>query len=334
MHDASRNRRTNVDADNVSSIAATTECLEVMLALHAMAFVEASAGRGWDAPGGVGAIVGGMANCLEGNPSQRQISVQLMDVSKHIAEVLGETEPMPLSQIAAVVEALGEVEALGVLAQTERVESTGGMMVPDGSRKRTRGGIFFALARATLTPTQRRAIFTYVPKPRQGPYAMPATDAAIQAVGATQVLVQLPRRDAKGAPATVPVAAPAPRPVPAVSVGPEGAFEQLVKIFESVEPAGRAELERRLRERFAPGDLERPAASIEVLPGVEARVRQWLVACVAEQLGLPPGTAAQSVFGADSESNRQRVEELQGLTMQGLIRAALVLDETGNPRAH
>ncbi len=243
-----------------------------------------------------------------------------MEVSKHIAEVLGESDPIPVSQIAAVVEALGEVEALGILAQTERVESTGGMMVPDGSRKRTRGGIFFALARATLTPAQRRKIFTHAAATGLVPYAAATSDAAIRAAGATQVLVQLPRRESK--PASTPPAPVAPvAPVPAAT-SPERVFEQIEQLVSSVDPAARAQLERRIGERFAPRRTERAAVSTDVLVGLQPRLREWLLAAVAAQLGASEAEAATSVFGVDSPSNRGRVAELLGLTMEDLLAAA------------
>ena len=69
-----------------------------------------------------------------------------------IAQQLGETEAEPLKRLKGVVKALGVEEALALCEQALQVEREGGMLTKDGSRKRTVGGIFFYLARATGNP--------------------------------------------------------------------------------------------------------------------------------------------------------------------------------------
>jgi hypothetical protein len=46
-----------------------------------------------------------------------------------------------------------------VLVEANAIERNGGMMLPDQSRRRTPGGVFFALARKRLSPEDRDAIF-------------------------------------------------------------------------------------------------------------------------------------------------------------------------------
>jgi len=76
-----------------------------------------------------------------------------------IVTALNESADRPRSQIAAIVQALGEEAALAILVEANAIERAGGMMLPDQSRRRTPGGVFFALARKRLTPEDRDAIF-------------------------------------------------------------------------------------------------------------------------------------------------------------------------------
>ena len=84
-----------------------------------------------------------------------------------IVTALNETEDRPRSQIAAIVQALGEEAALAVLVEANAIERNGGMMLPDQSRRRTPGGVFFALARKRLSPEDRDAIFPKTVPPKK-----------------------------------------------------------------------------------------------------------------------------------------------------------------------
>jgi len=68
-----------------------------------------------------------------------------------IAGDLGETEAQPRQSIVRVVRALGEKRTRAIVAHAQEIHDAGGMMVPDGSRRRTLGGVFFVLAREELT---------------------------------------------------------------------------------------------------------------------------------------------------------------------------------------
>jgi hypothetical protein len=82
------------------------------------------------------------------------------ETAQQIAEALGESDESPRTQITAIVKILGAEGALALLAQTQKVEEAGGLLVPDGTRRRTPGGVFFLLAREKLTPADRAAIFS------------------------------------------------------------------------------------------------------------------------------------------------------------------------------
>src|SRR6266516_5491784 len=81
------------------------------------------------------------------------------EVTMTIAEQLGETEAAPVSQIRRAVKALGTEQALALLKETLSIEAQGGLMLPDASRRRTAGGVFFHLIRTTIPKQVRTRIF-------------------------------------------------------------------------------------------------------------------------------------------------------------------------------
>ena len=83
-----------------------------------------------------------------------------------IATTLGETEHVPLMHIRRIVQTLGSDRTLQLLAQAQAVEAQGGLMVLDGSRRRTLGGVFFRLVREQTTPAERNRIWPWAKKPK------------------------------------------------------------------------------------------------------------------------------------------------------------------------
>ena len=53
------------------------------------------------------------------------------ETAQEIAEILGGVAAQPRGQIAQVIDVLGEPTAFELLAETQRVEDSGGMMVSD-----------------------------------------------------------------------------------------------------------------------------------------------------------------------------------------------------------
>ena len=80
------------------------------------------------------------------------------EVERTIAEHLCETEAKPLQLLHKVVKKLGPEQALAFLRETQEVEAQGGLLLPDGSRRRTPGGVFFYLVR-TKGPKPVRVLF-------------------------------------------------------------------------------------------------------------------------------------------------------------------------------
>ena len=91
-------------------------------------------------------------------------------VATMIADRLGETVIGARVQIKRIVQVLGRSQARALLEETLRVEENGGIMVPDGSRRRTPGGVFFYLAYTKGQPKPGR---TFSRKP-----ATPSTNAS------------------------------------------------------------------------------------------------------------------------------------------------------------
>jgi hypothetical protein len=64
-----------------------------------------------------------------------------------ITRQLQEKEPSARAQITMIVKRLGITEATAICEQALSIEAQGGMVLPDGSRRRTVGGVFFYLVK-------------------------------------------------------------------------------------------------------------------------------------------------------------------------------------------
>ena len=94
-------------------------------------------------------------------PSRPRLGPEEWRVTQDIAAGLGEIERGPLGQVGRVVGRLGAERARAFLAQTHEIEAAGGLLLPDSSRRRTPGGVFFHLVRAdpALSPDDRASLF-------------------------------------------------------------------------------------------------------------------------------------------------------------------------------
>ncbi len=95
---------------------------------------------------------------------------QLTKVMWEIAGQLGETEKQAISQIRRTIRILGEETARDVLRQTLEVEAQGGMLITDGSRRRTPGGVYFHLLKQRIGQKEFFKIFAHS-KPQRRPQA-------------------------------------------------------------------------------------------------------------------------------------------------------------------
>jgi hypothetical protein len=94
---------------------------------------------------------------LQGQPASEQAGVK--EVAKLIAEQLGERETGPWQTILRSVRIIGVETALALLKKTHEIEEAGGILLPDGSRRRTPGGVYFWLVRQGTSAEQRGKIF-------------------------------------------------------------------------------------------------------------------------------------------------------------------------------
>ena len=99
-----------------------------------------------------------------------QTQAEIETVAAELCELLGETDEKPVQQIRKIVELCGAEFARELYRVALHTEEQGGLMLPDNSRRRTLGGVYFYLARKRLTGEQRKQIFprqdTLPPAPR------------------------------------------------------------------------------------------------------------------------------------------------------------------------
>jgi PHAX RNA-binding domain len=97
----------------------------------------------------------------------------VLSTADEIAEQLQETSSGPREKINRMVEYAGIDFVRRVIAETVEIWDLGGMLVDNGSRRRTLGGIFFFLAKQQMTDEARHKVFPplYPPKERR-----PASD--------------------------------------------------------------------------------------------------------------------------------------------------------------
>lgn len=98
----------------------------------------------------------------------------LFETAMQLANDLGETERGPRTQVARVVRVLGIERAQDFFEQTLMIEATGGMLLPNGSRRRTSGGVFFKIVRDGMSKEERWKFFSMR---RQGDKPEQATPA-------------------------------------------------------------------------------------------------------------------------------------------------------------
>ena len=87
-----------------------------------------------------------MVNQDQQQDIEKQQEPSKSEVAAMIADTLGETEEGPRKNIENIVRAVGRTHAKELLSMTLQTEENGGLMLPDGSRRRTPGGVFFYFA--------------------------------------------------------------------------------------------------------------------------------------------------------------------------------------------
>ncbi|NDJ51988.1 MAG: hypothetical protein GYB68_02750 [Chloroflexi bacterium] len=88
--------------------------------------------------------------------SDNSIDAATQVIADQIATMLGETEEHPRFQIARIVQVCGVAFAEKMVRRTFETEENGGLMVVDGSRRRTVGGVFFYHVKGYLRSRRRK----------------------------------------------------------------------------------------------------------------------------------------------------------------------------------
>ena len=140
----------------------------------------------------------------------RAMSTEAQALAAEIANALGETAPDPVGQIARAVDRLGVERARAFLTQVQDIEARGGRMLPDGSRRRTPGGLFFLLMRqgADVSRRDKAYIFPQLfqqkkPRPAPGDSAATAPASAAWTDDTYHALTQQLQQDNSGRATTV-----------------------------------------------------------------------------------------------------------------------------------
>ena len=92
-------------------------------------------------------------------PKKPRFSSERRQQLLRIAKVLGETRDFSRNTIGLIIQAMGLEFAERILLTTLELEAGAGVLLPDGSRRRTPGGVFFYLARKEMNAEQQIAAF-------------------------------------------------------------------------------------------------------------------------------------------------------------------------------
>lgn len=104
-------------------------------------------------------------------PSEQQSNTE--QVARDIARQLQETNPDAIEQIGLIIQRLGMEKVQEFLREALKTEAEGGLLVRDGSRRRTPGGTFFYLVRGKVSRKDRWVIWPHLapkPKPKPPPF--------------------------------------------------------------------------------------------------------------------------------------------------------------------
>lgn len=112
------------------------------------------------------------AQAAQASPSPSQIK----GVAAKIGEALGETSPKPVAQIGQLIEKCGLPFVEKIMAETEAIEAEGGLLTHDRKRRRSKGGVFFYLAKGQMDAGLRAQIFPNFGKGGDGTIAPPGIE--------------------------------------------------------------------------------------------------------------------------------------------------------------
>ncbi|MBN1563418.1 MAG: hypothetical protein JXA10_06250 [Anaerolineae bacterium] len=89
----------------------------------------------------------------------RDLTAKQRKAMDAVIETLEETDDVPLRQIEAMVRLCGTFFVEALVEEALAIDEREGLMTSDGERRRSKGGVFFYLARYRISPDVRRVIF-------------------------------------------------------------------------------------------------------------------------------------------------------------------------------
>ncbi|MCY3864989.1 MAG: hypothetical protein OXG68_06065 [Chloroflexi bacterium] len=97
-------------------------------------------------------------------------------LAKQFGDALGETTAEPIEQIGQLIAKCGLEFVEKIIAETEATEAAGGMITHDRKRRRSKGGVFFYLAKGQMDAGLRGEIFPNFGKGGDGSIAPPGIE--------------------------------------------------------------------------------------------------------------------------------------------------------------
>jgi len=95
----------------------------------------------------------------EGTETETVRPEDVQKEAQNLAEALGESDDKPIKQITQLIETCGIEFVKKIAEETDNIELKGGLKTYDNKRRRTKGGVFFLLAKEQMDPTLRQEIF-------------------------------------------------------------------------------------------------------------------------------------------------------------------------------
>ena len=89
----------------------------------------------------------------------KDITARQRKTAAEIIATLEESEKVPVRQIEAIVRFCGGQFAQAILEEALEIDAGEGVLTSDGSRRRTKGGVFFYLARYRMSPAVRKIVY-------------------------------------------------------------------------------------------------------------------------------------------------------------------------------
>ena len=89
----------------------------------------------------------------------RDLTTKQRKALEEIAIALDETDDVPLRQIETMARLCGLFFVEALVDEALDIDAGEGLLTSDAERRRTKGGVFFYLARYRMSPTVRRVIF-------------------------------------------------------------------------------------------------------------------------------------------------------------------------------